>query len=710
MAIIAVLSADDRTWHIGAFKGGVKDQFTAVTPFGNASNTFTQESLESAMYLNRGTPASTQDYFEYEHPTGIEEMTISYWLGMYSGNNVATRLISTYWREGQRYYTLQNTLHWIAAAPPYMGFALSDSEDDLISTLPSNNLLTRGSGRQSNGWDGNPEENFNSRINYHHICYTMKCHNTSGAIKVYIDGQLYISESLLTNNLPESSLGFQKFNAIRFYDNAQDANGHTAIDDLIISDTYDDPVLVGKCLRLVGLNSALTGSDSYSNETPQDWSTSVPSASHSAMIDVDDWDDNYIETNVSGNSDVFSISYTPLDISPTPDILGIVAQTSAKHYFQSFDFTDVISNPNSNGARCIYFGDAGTELYILDANNGQGWIIHQFTLGTAYDIESWVSPNYKVFEFNLPPETQFLPSYPFSISFNSSGTRLYVGAERTFESGSATPIYQFDLTTAWDIETVQLVESPLVYFDQGNVGWVVSHNWNATGSKLWVLNTEAGNNSTVREYNASTNWDVTTLTLAATSPTILYRRYLGFTWNNNGTKAFFWNYEANNLYRKGEIHIYDIGTPYDISYIDANISPSYTTCDLFRYPNEIKDSNDWEPDRFDVTDLKFNSSGDTLFILWDHEWYQSTFTDGAHQIRAYTLDSAYDVTSVNFGKYANLIGTSSGVVENATVHNSKPASHSNWVTFYDWYPQNPQSSSDWTASDLQDLFIGVKSK
>ena len=82
------------------------------------------------------------------------------------------------------------------------------------------------------------------------------------------------------------------------------------------------------------------------------------------------------------------------------------------------------------------FNRDGTKLFVIGTNSDQ---VHQYTLSTAFDVTSGVTYD------GSPYSVSFLDSQPKDLTFDPSGFKLFVlgGANET--------IYQFDLTTAFDI-------------------------------------------------------------------------------------------------------------------------------------------------------------------------------------------------------------------------------------------------------------------
>lgn len=95
---------------------------------------------------------------------------------------------------------------------------------------------------------------------------------------------------------------------------------------------------------------------------------------------------------------------------------------------------------SGNDVVAIHFKDDGTKLYAAE-NDTTFRRVHQFSLSTAWDVTTLSADNVT---FSVNSETG---SGVSGLAFNSAGTKMYVVSWITDE------IYQYDLTTAWDLST-----------------------------------------------------------------------------------------------------------------------------------------------------------------------------------------------------------------------------------------------------------------
>ena len=135
----------------------------------------------------------------------------------------------------------------------------------------------------------------------------------------------------------------------------------------------------------------------------------------------------------------------------------------------------------------------GKKLYVL-GNTAD--TVYQYTLGTAWEIDT------ATYDSKSFPYGSYLTSAT-GISFKSDGTRLYL-------VGTTTDlIYEFDLSTAWDISTATY--NPGIKEVTVSTESPAPHSFyiRSNGTDLFVLSDD-GASSTVKKYSLSTAWDIST--------------------------------------------------------------------------------------------------------------------------------------------------------------------------------------------------------
>lgn len=166
--------------------------------------------------------------------------------------------------------------------------------------------------------------------------------------------------------------------------------------------------------------------------------------------------------------------------------------STASYDSVSLSVTTQEDQPNS-----IFFKDDGTRLYVAGTGGDD---INQYNLSTAWDL---TTASYSQ-NFSLVSQT----NNPSGIFFKSDGTKLYMVSDQLNN------VYQYSLSTAWDISTLSYDS---VTF---NVGSQMANARNlffkADGSKMYVVG-----NTAIYQYGLSTAWDLSTASYDSISHTVL---------------------------------------------------------------------------------------------------------------------------------------------------------------------------------------------
>jgi sugar lactone lactonase YvrE len=129
----------------------------------------------------------------------------------------------------------------------------------------------------------------------------------------------------------------------------------------------------------------------------------------------------------------------------------------------SFDIASQANNPSS-----VTFNNDGTKMYICCYSNDE---IYQYTLSTAFDL---TTASYASVSLDVSSQD----ATPFGLSFNNDGTKMYL-VGRTNDT-----IYEYTLSTAFDISTASYNN---VSFYVGNEDAVPSSiTFNSSGTKMYI--------------------------------------------------------------------------------------------------------------------------------------------------------------------------------------------------------------------------------
>jgi sugar lactone lactonase YvrE len=197
-------------------------------------------------------------------------------------------------------------------------------------------------------------------------------------------------------------------------------------------------------------------------------------------------------------------------------------------------------------ARGLAFSSDGTKAYIVGSANDT---IYQYTLSTAWDVStgSYASKSLSV-------STQ--STTPSGLAFSADGTKAYV-----LEPVTSDTIYQYTLSTAWDISTGSYASKSLsVASQEGNPNAVA---FSSDGTKAYIV---GSTNDTIYQYTLSTAWDISTGSYASKSLSVTSQETepLGLAFSSDGTKAYVVGSTNDTIYQ------YTLSsTPADPSPIDG---------------------------------------------------------------------------------------------------------------------------------------------
>ena len=159
--------------------------------------------------------------------------------------------------------------------------------------------------------------------------------------------------------------------------------------------------------------------------------------------------------------------------------------STASYNNVSFSFSSQMSTP-----RNIQFKPDGTEMYLLDLSN---FTIYQYTMSTPWDLTTA--------SYSYSQTTNATTTTPRGLAFKSDGTKMYI------TDGSTTNqyVYSYDLSTAWRVDTATYSSSLNITAQFTNAANSVM--FNPTGTKMHVYDYGTRN---LYEYDLSTAWDIST--------------------------------------------------------------------------------------------------------------------------------------------------------------------------------------------------------
>lgn len=180
--------------------------------------------------------------------------------------------------------------------------------------------------------------------------------------------------------------------------------------------------------------------------------------------------------------------------------------------------------------RGLAFKDDGTKMYMLgDANDS----VYQYTLSTAWDVSS---ASYDSVSFSVGSEEG---SYG-EIFFKSDGTKMY-----TVGFGNDT-VFQYSLSTAWDLSTASYDTVSFSVAGQETSPFAMA--FKVDGAKMYI----GGNtNNNVYQYSLSTAWDLSTASYDSISFSVASEdnTLFGVAFKDDGTKMYIVGRTNNTIYQ-----------------------------------------------------------------------------------------------------------------------------------------------------------------
>jgi len=178
---------------------------------------------------------------------------------------------------------------------------------------------------------------------------------------------------------------------------------------------------------------------------------------------------------------------------------------------------------NSVDPTGLYISPDGTRVYVCTPTPDN---VSQYTLSTAWDL----STGSYVRSYSLVPEGDNAQA----IRFKPDGTIMYVSGGR-FDS-----IYQYDLSTAWDISTASFTQSKSVTTEAS-----APFGMHFSGNGRQLVLSDNGND-TLYSYSMSTFWDISTLTYDGVSSSVTPGTLNGVYISPDATNVYVANFDNDS--------------------------------------------------------------------------------------------------------------------------------------------------------------------
>ena len=193
------------------------------------------------------------------------------------------------------------------------------------------------------------------------------------------------------------------------------------------------------------------------------------------------------QTGVTNNDwDAAAASYT-LENSAPSTTLDFIGYKLSDTTYDSISFS---VGSQDTSMRDLVMSSDGTKLFTVGEINDS---VYEYALSTAYDISSASYTD----SFSVSSQE----NAPQGLAFSPDGLRFYVCG------GGGNTVFQYSMSTAWDISTASYVASGT------SISTPLGLTFNPSGTSVYVVAS-----TTLWQYDLSTAWDITCLLYTSPSP------------------------------------------------------------------------------------------------------------------------------------------------------------------------------------------------
>ena len=213
----------------------------------------------------------------------------------------------------------------------------------------------------------------------------------------------------------------------------------------------------------------------------------------------------------------------------TPDI------ANASYDSVSFSVTNEEGSPSG-----LFFKPDGAKMYVIGYSND---VVAEYDLSTSWDVSTAV--------VNQTTSISAQEGVSMDLFFKPDGTKMYIVGQDTDN------VYEYDLSTAWDISTKTYNSNSLAVGSQENTPRAMF--FKPDGTKMYIVGPQ---NDTVYQYALSTAWDVSTgsfETGKTFSVTSQDTQPQGLFFSPDGTTMFVSGNTTDSVYK------YTLSTAWDVS-------------------------------------------------------------------------------------------------------------------------------------------------
>jgi sugar lactone lactonase YvrE len=193
--------------------------------------------------------------------------------------------------------------------------------------------------------------------------------------------------------------------------------------------------------------------------------------------------------------------------------------------------------------RSVAFKSDGTKMFVLGSTGND---VNQYTLSTAWDV---TTASYDSVTFSISSQA----TTPEGLRFKPDGTKMFV------LDNNNDGLHQYSLSTAWDLSTASYDS---IYYDSGSQdSSPEGFDFNSDGTKLFIL---GQTNDIIYQYSLTTAYDVSTVSYDNVTLYVGDKNGIGqdIVFGDSGNKMFFLG-GNQNFYQystKGYLETLDLST------------------------------------------------------------------------------------------------------------------------------------------------------
>ena len=164
--------------------------------------------------------------------------------------------------------------------------------------------------------------------------------------------------------------------------------------------------------------------------------------------------------------------------------------------------------------RGLWFSPDGTKCYVTGSSGDD---VNQYSLSTAWSIATLT--------YVKAQSISGQSSSPCGVCFNPDGDKMYIASDSNYR------VYEYSLSTAWDVATISYVQ----YVASG-VSSCRDVFFSPDGTRMYLSDDTV---ESIRQFSLSTAWDVSTASYVQSFSTSSY---------TTGTEAVFFKSDGTKMY------------------------------------------------------------------------------------------------------------------------------------------------------------------